>query len=158
VSEDVITRFFEHLFGRVTGPMHLRLLMQPAMALFFAARAGLHDAKTGQTPYLWAMFTSHGHRRELLAQGWKDVGKVFVIALILDVVYQIITVRWIHPMESLLVSVTLAFLPYLTLRGLFTRLSRKYLESTMTRIGFARDRQRDLRDDLGASGDARSHR
>ena len=44
--------------------------------------------------------------------------------MILDVVYQIITVRWIYPMEALLVAVILAFIPYLIARGAVTRLAR----------------------------------
>ena len=122
--EDVITRFFESLLGRVSGPMNVRLLLQPLVALIFAARAGLRDARTGRPPYFWAIFTSPGHRRALLAEEWKDVGKIFVLATILDVVYQFITVRWIYPMEALLVAVLLAFIPYLIARGAVTRFAR----------------------------------
>jgi hypothetical protein len=123
--DDVITRFFEHLFGRVSGPMNLRLILQPLMALLFAARAGFRDARTGEPPYFWAMFDNPAHKRALLREGWKDVGKVFVIALVLDAVYQIVTVRWIYPVESLVVAVLLAFIPYLVFRGAFTRLGRR---------------------------------
>jgi hypothetical protein len=61
-----------------------------------------------------------------MVDGWKDVGKVFVIAVILDCVYQIITVRWIYPVETLVVAVMLAFVPYLLFRGAFNRLVRRF--------------------------------
>jgi hypothetical protein len=41
---DYITRLLYDLGARVSGPMHFRLLMQPAMAAIFAVRAGLRDA------------------------------------------------------------------------------------------------------------------
>ena len=122
--EDVFTRFVENLIGRVNGPMNLRLIMQPLMALIFAARSGYRDAKAGRPPYLWTIFTSRSDRRALLAEGWKDVGKVFLVATALDAVYQIVTVRWFYPLETLVVAVILAFIPYLLLRGVFTRLAR----------------------------------
>ena len=122
--DEILARFTENLFGRVSGPMHVRLILQPVMALIFAARAGLRDAKAGRTPYFWALFTADRNRRRLMAEGWKDVGKVFLIAVILDGVYQIITVHWIYPLETLVVAVILAFVPYLFFRGAITRLGR----------------------------------
>ena len=73
-------------------------------------------------PYFWALFTSPEHRRELLREGWKAVGKIFVIAVVLDAVYQFITVRWFYPGEALVTAVALALVPYLVLRGPVNRL------------------------------------
>jgi tryptophan-rich sensory protein len=50
---------------------------------------------------------------------------VFVLALILDVVYQIVATRFVYPGEAIITAVLLAIVPYLTLRGLVTRLARK---------------------------------
>ena len=122
---DQFHRVNENLVGRVSGPMKFRLVLQPVMAIIFAARSGLRDARTGQPPYFWAIFTDPGHRQELVRQGWKDVGKVFVIAIIIDAIYQVIVARWFYPVEALLVAVILAFVPYLALRGLITRLARR---------------------------------
>jgi tryptophan-rich sensory protein len=61
----------------------------------------------------------------MLKDGWKSVGKVFVLALVLDVVYQIIVMRFVYPGEALITAVLLAIVPYLTLRGLVTRFTRK---------------------------------
>jgi hypothetical protein len=47
-------------------------------------------------------------RRELLRQAWKDVGEVFLIALILHVIYQLIVHRGVYLLELLLTAVTLA--------------------------------------------------
>ena len=82
-----VTRGMENLVGRVHGPMGFRLVIQPLMAAFFAFRDGRKDAREGRAPYFWALFTSPEHRRELLREGWKSVGKIFIIALVLDAVY-----------------------------------------------------------------------
>jgi hypothetical protein len=53
------------------------------------------------------------------------VGKVFIIAMILDAVYQFIVVRWFYPGEALVVAVVLAIVPYVLLRGPANRLTSR---------------------------------
>ncbi len=119
------TRFTQHMVDRVSGPMHLRLFLQPVMASIFAIIAGLKDAKAGNPPYFWALFTEPEHRAAMLKDGWKSVGKVFVLAIVLDVVYQFIEQRFVYPGEAIVVAILLAIVPYLLLRGLVTRLARR---------------------------------
>jgi hypothetical protein len=121
--EDTLMRLWENLIGRVTGPMKFRFFLQPTMAIFFAVRSGLKDAREGNPPYFWAVFTNPAHRREMLRDGWKSVGKVFVLALVLDVAYQIFFLRWIYPVEALLVALGLAIVPYLLVRGPVNRIA-----------------------------------
>lgn len=123
--DDIWMRFVENLNDRVTGPMKFRLLLQPAMAAFFAIRAGLNDARTGKPPYFWSLLTDPAHRTDMLMDGWKGVGKVFLIALLLDVIYQIMVLKFVYPGEAIYVAFVLAILPYLILRGLVTRIARK---------------------------------
>jgi hypothetical protein len=122
--EDLLIRIFENLIDRVSGPMKFRLILQPLMATIFAIRSGFKDAKEGRPAYFWALFTDSSHRRDMLRDGWKSVGKVFVIAIIIDVVYQLIVFRWVYPVEALLVAAILAFIPYLLIRGPVNRIAR----------------------------------
>ena len=122
--EELLTRISEDLIGRVHGPLTLRLLLQPAVAIFFATRAGLRDAREDRAPYFWALISNPGHRREMLREGWRDVGKIFVIAVVLDVLYQVLVIRWVYPGETLVVATALALLPYLIIRGSVTRIAR----------------------------------
>ena len=117
-------RVAEHMMDRVSGPMKFRLVLQPVMAATFAIISGLRDARAGKPPYFWALLTRPDHREEMLKDGWKSVGKVFLLALVLDVVYQFIVQRFVYPFEALLVAFTLAILPYLLLRGLTTRVAK----------------------------------
>jgi hypothetical protein len=117
-------RLVHDLIARTTGPLHFRLVLQPLMASIFAIRAGLNDAKTGKPPYFWALLWDPTHRHDMIKDGWKSVGKVFLLAIVLDVVYQIIAEHFVYPGEAIIVAIILAIVPYLILRGLVTRLAR----------------------------------
>lgn len=123
--EEIWARVVENLGDRITGPMSLRLLLQPVMACAFAIRSGLHDARDGKPAYFWALWTDPAHRTDMLRDGWKSVRNVFLIALVLDVVYQFIVQRFVYPGEALLVALALAIVPYLIVRGLVNRLWSK---------------------------------
>ena len=124
VFDDTWRRLVHDLIDRTTGPMKFRLVLQPLMASIFAIRAGLKDAKTGKPPYFWSLLWDPAHRADMLKDGWKSVGKVFVLAIVLDVVYQIIAERFVYPGEAIIVAFILAIVPYLILRGLVTRMAR----------------------------------
>lgn len=120
------------LIARVSGPMKFRLVLQPAMAAFFAIRAGLADAKAGKPPYFWALLSSPGHRSYMIKDGWKSVGRVFILAFVLDIIYQLIELHFIYFGEALIVAFILAIVPYLILRGLVTRVARRERGATFT--------------------------
>jgi hypothetical protein len=122
--EDLLVRVVENLIGRVSGPMKFRLILQPLMAAVFAVRDGLKDAREDRPPYFRAIFTHPDQRWDMLRDGWKSVGKVFVIAVIIDLVEQFIVFRWFYPGEALLVALILAFIPYLLIRGSVNRIAR----------------------------------
>ena len=121
---EILTRVWENLVGRLTGPMNFRFLIQPTVAALLAIRGGLADARRGQPAFLWSAITDPLGRRELLAQGWKDVAKVFTLAVVLDVIYQLIVHRTIFVLETLIVAVSLAIVPYVLVRGPAARLAR----------------------------------
>ena len=115
--DDVWIRLGSQLLDRVSGPMKFRLVLQPAMAAFFAIRAGLADAKAGKTPYFWGLLSDPAQRFGMVKDGWKSVGRVFLLALVLDAVYQIIVLHFLYPGEMIIVAFILAIVPYLILRG-----------------------------------------
>jgi hypothetical protein len=123
--DDIWMRFLENMVARVSGPMKFRLLLQPTMAMIFAIRSGMKDAREGRSPFFWTLLTEANSRAYLLKDGWKSVGKVFILALVLDVVYQIIVSRFVFPLEAFITAILLAIVPYLFLRGLTTRIVRK---------------------------------
>jgi len=127
--EDIWLRFVENFGDRITGPMKFRLVLQPVMASIFAIIAGINDAKAGKPPYLWTLVTEPTHRKAMIHDGWKSVGKVFLLALALDVVYQLVATRFVYLGEVIVVAFLLAIVPYLVLRGLVTRVARLWVSS-----------------------------
>lgn len=123
--DDIWMRMTHNLADRVSGPLKFRLVLQPVMASVYAIIGGLRDAKAGKPPYFWTLISDPTQRIDMIKDGWKGVGKVFVLALVLDVAYQIIVLRFIYPGEAMIVALLLAIVPYLILRGLVTRLVGK---------------------------------
>src|SRR5262245_42702914 len=99
--EDMFWRLWANYIGRLTGPLTFRLYLQPAMSLMFAVRDGLRDARAGRPAFLWRAFSHAPDRRQLVVDGWKSIGRIFILALVIDVVYQLIELRWVYPLESI---------------------------------------------------------
>jgi len=120
----MILRGLTNLAARVGGPMTFRIILQPLMASIFAFRDGYKDARENRPPYLWTIITVPSQRGGLIRDGWAAVGRVFILAIVMDVIYQLIVVGWIYPLELLIIAVLLAVVPYLVLRGPVNRLVR----------------------------------
>lgn len=125
---ETLTRIAENLFARLDGPFHFRIILQPVMALFFAVLDGIKDAKAGKPAYFWAIFTDPGSRRELVRDGWKHFGKIFILAIVLDVLYQWKVGSPIYPGETLIVALLLAVVPYVVMRGPVNRIVRMFIK------------------------------
>lgn len=123
--DDMWMRIIENLQARVSGPLHFRLVLQPLMAAVFAVISGLKDAKAGEPPYFWSLLTDPSQRVKMLEDGWKSIGRILVLALVLDCIEQIIVQHFVYPGEAIIVSFILVIFPYLVLRGLVTRLARR---------------------------------
>jgi hypothetical protein len=122
--DDLLIQFWKEIVDRPGGPFAMRFYLQPTMAAFFAVRDGLKDARAGKPPYFWELFINRAYRRELMQDGWKSIRKVFIMASILDIVYQLVVLRAIRPLETLVVASMLAIFPYLLLRGPINRIAR----------------------------------
>jgi hypothetical protein len=110
---DMWLRISDNLMDRVTGPLKFRLVLQPLTACIYAIVAGLRDAKTGEPPYFWGLITHPADRTAMIRDGSKSVGKVFVLALIIDIAYQCYVQRFVYPGEAVIVGFILAIVPYL---------------------------------------------
>jgi hypothetical protein len=128
--EEIWHRYIESLFARLDGPLHFRFIVQPAMAAIFAVIDGVKDAKLGRPPYFWAVVSNPEQRKELMKLGWKRVGKIFFLAVILDVIYQLKVTHWVYPGETLTVAILLAIVPYFVVRGPINRLVRWRINKT----------------------------
>jgi hypothetical protein len=117
----------DRLGARVTGPMRFRVFLQPAMAIALGIVAGWNDAKTRAPPYLWTLFNEPTQRMSLLKNGWKSVGRLFILAVVLDVIYQLTVLGSVNPLGALVTAGLFAIIPFLVFRGLTNRVGRLVL-------------------------------
>ena len=113
--------FWTDFVDRFDGPLHFRLFVQPLMAILFAVRDGRRDAREGRGAYLWKFINKPEHRRQLIESGVKSIFKVFVLAFVLDVVYQFVEWHGLKPLQALSTATVLAVIPYVLLRGPINR-------------------------------------
>ena len=125
--DEALSRAWDQLLARPTGSLYLRFILQPLLAVILGVRAGARDAKARTSPYLWGLLTIKGGRKLLLRSAILDVGRLFLMAVLLDCIYQIVEVRWIYPLQALIVGFVLAIVPYVLVRGPVTRIVRRSL-------------------------------
>jgi hypothetical protein len=125
--EAIIPRLIENLFGRIDGPMAIRLAIQPIMAMGFAVRDGIRDAKERRAPYALSLYMEPEHRGHRIRDGWRSIRTVFCVALIVDVIYQVWQLSWVYIGEALIVAQVVAVVPYVVVRGPANRIARSLL-------------------------------
>jgi hypothetical protein len=123
---DMIAQGWENFTERGSGPLSLRFILQPTLASLLAIRAGWKDARAGRPAFFWAMLTNPVARAELVRSGWKDMGKMFVIAAVLDATYQVIVHKRIVVIAALFTATLLALVPYTLVRGPANRIARRF--------------------------------
>ncbi|KRA46306.1 hypothetical protein [Pseudoxanthomonas sp. Root630] len=123
---DYLQRFGTDLIGRAEGPMTFRFFLQPTMAFLAALHDGIKDAKLGRSPYLVRMATSsRAERLQSFREGVTAVTRVLLLGVGMDVIYQFkVFGGFRYPLETFVIAVLLAFVPYLLLRGPVARVAR----------------------------------
>jgi hypothetical protein len=122
---DAIGRGWANFLARPSGPLNIRFLLQPTVAAVMAVRAGIADARLARPAFLWAALTDPRQRWRSIQSAWKDVRNVFLIAALLDAIYQFTEQQFIYPLELLFTSALLAVVPYSVLRGPANRVARR---------------------------------
>ncbi|HXV84671.1 MAG TPA: hypothetical protein VEG60_32900 [Candidatus Binatia bacterium] len=124
--QEILSRFWDQLIARPTGPLAFRLVLQPIMVIILAIRDGLKDAREGRPLYTLTLLTDPAHRGGYLREGLKRVTRVIIFAVVMDAIYQFIVLRWFYPGEALVIAFFLAVLPYLLIRGPVARIARRW--------------------------------
>lgn len=122
----MLQEILDHVSRRVNGPFAFRIIIQPLVAATLAMIAGVKDAREGRPPHLWTIITDSTQRYKLIRESWKQTAKVFTIAVIIDLVYEVLEYRRIYLGQSLIVATILAFIPYLLIRGPANRIARRW--------------------------------
>ena len=129
---DNLARGVAQLAERVDGPLRFRLVVMPTVVTILAILADRRDAREGRPARLGAFFMDRTERRRLFRSGIKDIGRVFLVAVVLDTTYQLLVLRWLYPGQVLIVAVVCAVVPYVLVRGPITRIVRLLLRGSAT--------------------------
>jgi len=130
--------FIHDLIVRLDGPLHFRFIVQPLMAIALAVIDGVKDAKAGKPAYFWALLSTSGSRKEIVQEGWKSVGRIFILAIILDVIYQMKVHGTVFAGQLLIVAFVLAIVPYLVVRGPVNRIVRMVIARNHKDVAIAK--------------------
>ena len=115
--------FLDELPQRFTGHGNFRFLLQPMVAIILGVHGGLADARAGNPPYLFGLVFHSGHRKELLRSGLVAVLNLLALGIILDVVFQYVLYKAVHPGAALVIGPILICVPYAVSRALTNRLA-----------------------------------
>jgi hypothetical protein len=126
---EYLHRVVSDLIARSDGPMTFRFYLQPTMAFIAALHDGIKDAKSGRQPY-WVHFI-HADRQGRIAS-WHEsvtaVTRVLLLGVVMDVIYQFrVFGAFDYPVETFVIAVVLAFVPYILLRGPIARIARRWM-------------------------------
>ena len=121
---EILNRGVAQLLARTIGPLQFRLFVMPTVVTLLAIRAGLRDAREGELAFLWGIIFDPSRRRQRLLTASKDITRIFIVALVLDTVYQRLVFRAFYVVQALIVAVGCAIVPYVLFRGPTARLAR----------------------------------
>jgi hypothetical protein len=127
IAPDQLARVWHNLVDRPGGPMVFRYFLQPTMATIAAVISGIADARLGRTPFLYTVLNIPAERAGRLDEAIVDTSRILLLGLVMDSIYQFIEFDSFHPAEAVIITLLLAFLPYLLVRGIVTRVARRWV-------------------------------
>jgi hypothetical protein len=116
--------FVEDLPRRLSGPGRLRFVFQPLVAIVLGGRAGVSDARAGRPPFLLAVIAHRHQRRQMVAEGFRELTNIVLVGILLDSVSQWLILGVAHPGAAVVVGPVLITLPYAISRALTNRVAR----------------------------------
>jgi len=126
-SFETLSRLWRNVIERPDGPMLFRFFLQPTMAAIVAYRDGMADARGGARPFFQTVLTDPAQRKARLEEALVATARIILLGLVMDLIYQVIEFRHFFPAEAVAIALLLAFLPYVVLRGVITRVARWWL-------------------------------
>jgi hypothetical protein len=97
------------------------------MAAIAALNDGIRDARSGRSPYFWTLLTDPGKRSGRLQEGLISTARIILLGLGMDTIYQLAVLNSFYPGEAVIITLLLAVVPYVLLRGPFARIARWWI-------------------------------
>jgi hypothetical protein len=117
----------EYMHQMVTGPGHMRFLLQPLVAVLIGAIEGRRDSHAGRAPFWQGAMDLRGiERAQRLLEGLRRVLVPMVVTVGLSLVFQFVNRKSVHLAPALVAALCLVALPYVIARGASCRADRRW--------------------------------
>lgn len=126
-SLDTQQRFWSDIFDRFGGPMTFRVFLQPIMAGVAALHDGMKDAREGHKSFFWTAWRHPSQQTGRLREGLISVARVMLLAICIDVIYQLRELDDFYPAEAVIIAVLLAVIPYFIFRWIVEHVARWWI-------------------------------
>jgi len=113
--------FWEGIWHELTTAGRFRLIIQPALAIALGIRIGLADARAGQPPFLARLIRGSHDRWRLMQESIVHAAKPLTLALVMDCIFQYLTLGRVRILAALVVGILLVWFPFSATRGLTNR-------------------------------------
>ena len=133
--QDIVSRQWNDLLARPSGPLSFRFVLQPVMASIVAIRAGLRDARLGREPYFKLILADAAARGQRIRRGLAATSRIAILGIVMDAIYQYLALQKFYPVEALIVVFVLAVVPYFLIRGPADRIGRWWHERGLRQTG-----------------------
>lgn len=127
LSFETQDRLWRDVVDRSHGPMTFRFFLQPTMAAIAASVDGIADARAGRRPYLHTILHDPDKRGGRLQEGLNSIARIILLGFAMDAIYQWRVLGTFYPGEAVVITLILAVIPYLILRGPVARAARWWL-------------------------------
>jgi hypothetical protein len=97
LTAEVHHRLWRDIFDRPGGPMSFRFILQPVMAGIAAFHDGIKDARLRRAPYVTRLLSDSNDRAELLNEAVISTGRILLLGLIMDGIYQFVVLKTFYP-------------------------------------------------------------
>lgn len=135
LAPETLARFWQNLVDRPGGPMLFRFFLQPTMATIAAVLDGIKDARLGRAPFWVTVLRDPARRTRRIDEALVATSRIMLLGLVMDTIYQVIEFDAFKPAEAVAITLLLALVPYLLLRGLVARVARRWVGPGTTKAG-----------------------
>lgn len=129
----LLDRVAEGVISRVIGPMSLRFIFQPLVAVLLGVRDGIMDARAGEPPFILDVIVHPEQLKSKLASVSKSLSKSVIIGTVFDMIAQYLIFDHVRVIPAIIVGVFVLTVPYLLARGITNRIvtARKSRQSEL---------------------------
>jgi len=121
-TSSLLDTIAEGVIARVAGPMSLRFVFQPLVAVLLGIRDGAMDAKAGEPPFIIDLIVDRDNRKAKLAGVLKSLSKTIIVATVSDMIAQYLIFDQVRLIPAIVVGVFLLSVPYSLARGIANRI------------------------------------